>query len=219
LAIIKTEPFENDGKTYEIRVEGSAWDYTVRAFLNGKPANGYRYCVSLPTAFDLRTVADIDAIKVLLDAAKRDVEEGIWEQYVDAYVKTLSKTEDQALGCRNCATRTITVSTVDERKMFECTNCGAIWYEQRVMTNAYLVQVDDITEGVERDGGYETDTSPLLNGAFRAHETGPSFEDQLRSWAIQNRLQYEHLTKSGRPHLRFWRKTRSGPQATSTQGS
>ncbi len=126
MATIKTEQFENGGTTYEIRVEGSGWDYTVCAFLNGKPANGYRYSVSLPTAFDLRTVADLDAIKVLVDAAKRDVTEKIWEQYVDAYVKTLSHTEEQALGCRKCATRTITVSTVDERKMFECTNCGGV---------------------------------------------------------------------------------------------
>jgi hypothetical protein len=215
LATIKTELFENDGKTYEIHVEGSGWDYTVRAFLNGKPANGYRYSVSLPTAFDLRTVADLDAIKVLADSAKRDIKDKIWEQYVDAYIKTLSKTEDQTLGCRNCATRAITVSTVDERKMFECTNCGGVWYEQRVMTSAYLTQVDDITEGVERDGGHEIDTSLLLNGAFRPYEKRPSFEDQLRNWAIQNRLQYEHFTKKGRPHLRFWRNTKSG----SAQGS
>jgi DNA-directed RNA polymerase subunit M/transcription elongation factor TFIIS len=205
MKIIHTEQYEKDGRKYEIRLYGSAWEFTVQAFINGKRANGYSYSVSLPTAIDLNTVHRLDAVKVLMDAAKRDIADRVWEQYVDAYIKTLQKTEEQALGCRKCGEREITVSIVDERKMYECGKCGNVWYESRKMTSPYLTEVDSITEGVEHDGFYEIDTFILLNGAFRPDAEGPSFVDQLQNWSLQNRLRYENVQKDGRPHVRFSR--------------
>lgn len=200
--LIRTEQFENDGKSYEIRIYGSGWDFTVQVYLNGERVNGYSYSVSLPTAIDLNTVSNLDALKLLVQHAKRDVVENIWHQYVEAYVESLKKTPEESLGCRKCGARNITASTVDERKMYECCGCGAVWYEQRRMTGPWLTIFDDITEGVAKRGSHEVDTSILLNTVFRpADRGGISFEDQLRNWSLQNRLKFEQ-----RAHMtRFWR--------------
>ena len=82
MKIIHTEQYDNDGRKYEIRLYGSAWEFTVQAFINGKRANGYSYSVSLPTAIDLNTVHRLDAVKVLMDAAKRDIADRVWKQYL-----------------------------------------------------------------------------------------------------------------------------------------
>jgi hypothetical protein len=86
--------------------------------------------------------------------------------------------------------------------MYECGQCGKVWYERRVTTGPWEVILDDITKGVEENGSHQTDASILLNTVFRPRDkTGPSFEDQLRKWAIQNKLKY---SEDGRG-VRFWR--------------
>jgi hypothetical protein len=204
--LIRTEEFEHDGNTYEVRLYGSGWDFNVQAYLNGERANGYSYSVSLPTAIDLNIVSNLDATKLLVQHAKRDIIEDIWRQYVDAYVAGLKKTPEESLGCRSCGSRDILVSAVDERKLYECGQCGKVWYERRGMTNGWLVILDEITEGVEKKGSHETDASILLNTVFRPRDkTGLSFEDQLHNWAIQNRLKHQSLYRATGEVIRFWR--------------
>jgi hypothetical protein len=55
-------PFSCDGNDYEIRVTSDGVTVSVRAFLNGTPANGYVYQVNLITAFDLKKLIGMDAI-------------------------------------------------------------------------------------------------------------------------------------------------------------
>jgi len=203
--IIHTEQFQHEGKNYEIRLYGSGWDFTVEAYLDSKRANGYSYSVSLPTAIDLQRVHGLDSIKLLVEHAKRDIANKVWEKYVEAYVACLKKTPEQSLGCRKCSTRDILVSTVDQRKMYECKKCGNVWYETRTVTGGFLPIIDDITEGVEGNGFHEIDTSILLNTVFRQHDKGLSFNDQLRNWASQNKLKYEVFSRGKNQILKFWR--------------
>jgi hypothetical protein len=48
--LLKTEAFTFEERQYEIYLDGNAWDFTVHIYLDGKPANGYSYSVSPPTA-------------------------------------------------------------------------------------------------------------------------------------------------------------------------
>lgn len=204
--MFRTEKFEHDGNAYESRLHGSGWDFTVKTYVNGERANGYSYSVSLPTAIDLKTVQNLDAIELLFEHAKRDIVDGVWQQFVEAHVASLKKTPEESLGCRKCGSRDILSSIVDERRMHECVPCGKIWYERRQMTGPYLVIVDEITEGVEKNGSHEAQVEILLNTAFRPQNgTGASFEDQLRNWTIQNKLKHEYRQDGKGRAVRFWR--------------
>jgi len=142
MKVIKTEKFEFEGEEYEVRIYGAAWNFTVRAYLNGKPANGYTYSVVLPTAIDLKNAHNLDAIQFLVDNAKRDIEQKTWEKYVKTYVASLKKKPSEALGCRKCGSRDISVSSIDDRDMFECESCGNLWYGKRKTTSDPLVSVN-----------------------------------------------------------------------------
>jgi hypothetical protein len=96
--------------------------------------------------------AKLDAVRLLVQHAQRDVIDDTWKQYVEAYVASLKKTPEEAVGCRSCGSRNIAFSTVDERRMYECVGCGWVWYEQRRTTSPMLTIFDDITEGVEKNG-------------------------------------------------------------------
>jgi hypothetical protein len=57
----------------------------VRAFLNGKPANGYTYSVEVLTQVDAKMSGTlIDPVEELIKTAIADVKNGIWENYVAA---------------------------------------------------------------------------------------------------------------------------------------
>ena len=204
--LIKTDTFEFEGKEYEIRIHGSAWDFTVRAYLNGKPANGYSYSISLPTEIDLKSAHNLDAVQILVGYAKRDIKQKMWEKYIKAHVASLKKKPKETLGCRKCGSRDISVSKVDERDMFECKNCSNIWYAERQTTSGPLSIIDNITDGVTKNGSHEIDTSILLNFVFPTDERGgPSFQDQLRNWTQQNKLKYDVFDHEDTQYLRFWR--------------
>src|SRR5713226_6728007 len=100
MELLKTEAFTFEERQYEIHLYGNAWDFTVHVYLDGKPANGYSYSVSLPTAMDLRIARDLDAVRVLIDDAKRDIENKAWEKYVEAYIANLKKVPSGTIGCR-----------------------------------------------------------------------------------------------------------------------
>jgi hypothetical protein len=77
--------FDHDGKTYEIRIASDGHTIRIRAFLNGKPANGYTYSVEVLTQVDAQmSGALIDPIEELIKTAISDVKNGIWEKYVAA---------------------------------------------------------------------------------------------------------------------------------------
>jgi hypothetical protein len=77
--------FQHDGKEYEIRVESDGNTIHVRAFFNGKPANGYTYSVEVLTQVDAKiTDSLIDPSEELIKTATSDVKNRIWEKYLAA---------------------------------------------------------------------------------------------------------------------------------------
>ncbi len=211
MTLIHTQQFSFEDKNYEIRVFSSGWEISIRVFEGEKPANGYTYAVSLPTAFDLEKIYNTDAVKALIDKAESDIRSKLWEKYVTAYIDQLTTTEEEQMGCLKCTSRNIASSKVDGRKMFECLDCQNIWYEQRSSTNGPCSIIDTITDGVSENGSHEIDTEILLNGVFSPFMSDLKlpFDDQLRNWANQNKLQYDEFTKNTengmRPYTRFWR--------------
>ncbi|EKE83333.1 hypothetical protein [Idiomarina xiamenensis] len=73
--------FVHQGREYEIRIMADENRIKVKAFLDGKPANGYSYMVEDLTQRDAAIEGGIDPLKALVDTAQRDVENGVWEQY------------------------------------------------------------------------------------------------------------------------------------------
>jgi hypothetical protein len=191
----KRIPFEHEGKNYEIHIFSDGWKFKVKAYLDGQPVNGYSYSVELPTAFDLQTVISTDAIQTLIDIAKEDVVSNKWEKYVKGYIQNMQVSEENVLGCQNCSNRKIVSKIVDDRKMFECQQCGNIWYEERKTVGAYQIILDEIVDGVEKNKSHNIFTVVLLNTVFSDEEgKGLSFEEQLNNWAKQNKLGYERFT-------------------------
>jgi len=84
-------PFSFEGKDYEIRIVSDGATIRIRAFLNGKPANGYAYEINTITLFDLKRQIGFDGVKDLIQSAKEDVEQKKWERYLEA-VDLVNKT-------------------------------------------------------------------------------------------------------------------------------
>lgn len=83
-------PFENEGKEYEIRVASDGATIHIRAFYQGKPANGYSYQVDVMKYFDLKKLIGFDAIRDFINSAKEDIHTKRWEHFVEA-METVSK--------------------------------------------------------------------------------------------------------------------------------
>lgn len=155
---------------------------------------------------DLRLAHELDAVRVLMDNARRDIENKTWQKCVEVYIANLKKPSSDTIGCRQCGSRRIRATTVDEREMYECEKCGNIWYAPRSLTNGPLSIIDDITNGVETNGSHEIATCVLLNCVLRpADQNGAPFQDQLKNWALHNRLKYETYYRGEAQQLRFWR--------------
>ena len=83
------DTFEHDGGTVEInlesRTEGQQEYFVVfPRWQGGGLVNGYEYRVGKITRLDASIVAEIDPIKILVQTAKNDVQNRLWEQYQDA---------------------------------------------------------------------------------------------------------------------------------------
>lgn len=75
--------FNHDGKEYEIRIASDGHTIHIRAFLNGKPANGYTYSVEVSTQVDSQmTGALSNPIEELIKTAIANVKNSSWENDV-----------------------------------------------------------------------------------------------------------------------------------------
>jgi hypothetical protein len=84
----ETQTFEHSGKEYEIRIVSEGHTTHVRAFLDGKPANGYSYSVEHIPEIDIPQYnSSSSPVKELIETAISDVKNGIWEQYLDSVRK------------------------------------------------------------------------------------------------------------------------------------
>lgn len=196
MKLLHKEPFEFEGKSYELRIYSEGWKFTIKTYLNGSPANGYKYSVDLPTAFDLQKIHNVDAIQKLVELAKEDIRNKVWERYVTLYLQNLKISEKNVMGCQNCASRNIITTVVDRNKMYECQDCNNIWYKRPTSGSADEIMLDEIIIDIEKTGSSETFTVVLLNTAFRKDKAeGLSFEDQLQNWANKNKLKYAFFQK------------------------
>jgi hypothetical protein len=89
MTVLRTVPFQFEGKNYEIRVSQEAGQICVRAYHDDKHANGYAYCVDVPTKFGFSRSKGfsqgLSAIENLIEFAKADVQNKYWERYLAAY--------------------------------------------------------------------------------------------------------------------------------------
>lgn len=204
--LIEKSYFIFENSEYEIRVFNMGWEIIVKVFHDKKPSNGFTYSVSLPTAFDLAGVTETDIVKIFKERAKSDIENKIWQKYVDEYINGLDMVSKEKIGCRKCGKRNITISIVDNRNMYECKDCGNIWYDEFVSGGAYELIIDEIISNVAENNTYETYTTILLNTLFRNDsEVGLSFNDKLRNWTNLNKLKFEIFNNNEGQKIRFWR--------------
>lgn len=76
------EIFTHNDEEFEIRASSDDTGTLVRAFKEDKHANGYFYSVDHTVAVGFKQKFG-DPIQHLVDTAKRDIIEGVWEKYVD----------------------------------------------------------------------------------------------------------------------------------------
>ena len=77
-------PFNHLGQDYEIRCLYDGHTLHVRAFKDGKPANGFHYSVSSEVDFDLKTTQGQNAVAIFIENAKRDITEDRWNMLLSA---------------------------------------------------------------------------------------------------------------------------------------
>ena len=67
-------------KDFEIRIYYDDVTINVAAFLNGYPANGYRYQVKIPKKCSAKKVLENSPIPELVEKCKNDIKEKKWEK-------------------------------------------------------------------------------------------------------------------------------------------
>ncbi len=77
---IKTEIFTHKGKSYELKVFSTNQGYIVQAFLDGKLANDCKYTVDYGTGVRFELEKGYEAVKLLLESAKSDIQSGACEK-------------------------------------------------------------------------------------------------------------------------------------------
>jgi len=74
---METERFSHQGNEYEVRVICDGETIYVKAFLQGRPANRFRYSATIEQIYDFSTILGMDAVQHLIEIAKQDVMRGI----------------------------------------------------------------------------------------------------------------------------------------------
>jgi hypothetical protein len=72
-----TNPFSAHDRDYEIRVVFDGLTFRLRAFLDGRPANGCEYSVTLETATNMETYTGVDTVNELVRVAMEHVRQNI----------------------------------------------------------------------------------------------------------------------------------------------
>jgi len=86
-----TIPFTHLNQSYEIRCVFDGHTYHVRAFKDGKPANGFTYTVSFDVAFAMKTAQDQNIVDIFVEDAKRDITEDRWAKLLLAIKESESE--------------------------------------------------------------------------------------------------------------------------------
>ena len=108
--------------------------------------------------------------------------------------------------CPKCESSSFEEQDVDARSMYECKECGHIWYSFRATTNGPQVIIDEITDGVSEKGEFEIDASVLINVVFRSDtDKSQSSTALIDKWANKNKLHYEFINTMKDIKIKFWR--------------
>ena len=71
------EKFIHDNQEFEIRTITDGESVYVKAFRDNKPANHFRYSVTLEVVCNMATVFGSEAVKHLIEIAKQDIVKGL----------------------------------------------------------------------------------------------------------------------------------------------
>jgi len=93
--------------------------------------------------------------------------------------------------CANCGSTSTVETQVDGRSMFECGSCSNVWYSERAAHSAYTDLADAIINDVEVEGCCEIDLETLLNSAFTQTQRTFKTWEQIRQWALLNKLKVD----------------------------
>jgi hypothetical protein len=74
---MQVEKFSHDGKLFEIRVITDGESVYVKVFQDNHPANRFRYSATIEVIQDMNQITGIDAVKHLIEIAKKDVQDGL----------------------------------------------------------------------------------------------------------------------------------------------
>lgn len=80
MTLYKKIPFVWDNKDYEIRVLYDENVINVAAFLNSRPANGFRHMVKISKQWDVNKILESKAVAYLVGICRKDIEENQWEK-------------------------------------------------------------------------------------------------------------------------------------------
>jgi len=73
-------PYTSEKKDFEIRIYYDDMTINVVAFLNGYPANGYRYQVKIPKGCDPKKVLEKYPVLELVEICKNHIKEKKWDR-------------------------------------------------------------------------------------------------------------------------------------------
>lgn len=65
--------FSVNDRQYEVRVALEGDEVQVRAFVGDEPANGFRYCVTIENALNIKNLLGVDAVRELVRIAEDHV--------------------------------------------------------------------------------------------------------------------------------------------------
>ena len=81
MELFKSIPYTFGKQDFEIRIYYNDSIINVVAFLNGHPANGYRYQVKIPKKCDVLKVLASAPLMELVAACQNDIKENNWENW------------------------------------------------------------------------------------------------------------------------------------------
>lgn len=81
MTLYKKIPFTWDNKDYEIRVLYDEAVINVVAFVDSRPANGFRHMLKFSKQCAVQNILESDAVAYLVEVCRRDIGENRWRAF------------------------------------------------------------------------------------------------------------------------------------------
>ena len=78
MELFNSIPFTFEGEDFEIRIFYNDVTINIASFLNGYPANGYRYQVKIPNECNAKKVLENYPVPELVEKCKSDIQKKTW---------------------------------------------------------------------------------------------------------------------------------------------